>query len=458
MNRSKYTEKFIAQNILNLPEYAGSADTHFDSVRPMNHAYVIPGGLHARRRRPTTRRPLQVGPGREADEHLGDQVTETYRVGPQRACRSDGRPRRMRRCAVVAASSMLASAESTARSLDRLGRRRARGVREREARGRGADAAAPPHAPALASPAPHARPASTPLSVAAQVGKTIFFDTTLSASGTMSCATCHDPDHAYGPPNDLAVQLGGPARTTRPARAPCRRCATRSTRRPTPTCSTTPTASARPGPAAGSRGTAAPSTLADAGARSRCCRPSRWRTRARPTSSRRCAQRRTPRSSQQAFGAASLDDATRAFDDVAARAAGVPARGPELSPVQQQVRSLRRQQDRRHVDGRRGARRSQVFNDANDGQLRARATTTGAGLNGSSALFTDYLVRGDRRAAQRRASPPTRTRRLLRHGRLRPAAHRPPAGAATTEHVLRHVQDADAAQRRHAHGRSSTTA
>jgi hypothetical protein len=42
MNRTKYTERFIAQSILNLPEYAGSADTHFDSVRPMNHAYVIP--------------------------------------------------------------------------------------------------------------------------------------------------------------------------------------------------------------------------------------------------------------------------------------------------------------------------------------------------------------------------------------------------------------------------------
>jgi hypothetical protein len=42
MNRSKYTEKFIADNILNLPEYAGSADTHFDSVRPINHAFVIP--------------------------------------------------------------------------------------------------------------------------------------------------------------------------------------------------------------------------------------------------------------------------------------------------------------------------------------------------------------------------------------------------------------------------------
>jgi len=42
MNRSKYTEKFIAQNILNLPEFAGSADTHFDAVRPTNHAFAIP--------------------------------------------------------------------------------------------------------------------------------------------------------------------------------------------------------------------------------------------------------------------------------------------------------------------------------------------------------------------------------------------------------------------------------
>jgi len=42
MGRSKYTEQFIAANILNLPEYAGSADAHFDSVRPMNHGYAIP--------------------------------------------------------------------------------------------------------------------------------------------------------------------------------------------------------------------------------------------------------------------------------------------------------------------------------------------------------------------------------------------------------------------------------
>jgi len=40
------------------------------------------------------------------------------------------------------------------------------------------------------------------------LGKALFFDTSLSGHGNMSCATCHDPAHAYGPPNSLAVQLG----------------------------------------------------------------------------------------------------------------------------------------------------------------------------------------------------------------------------------------------------------
>ncbi len=38
----------------------------------------------------------------------------------------------------------------------------------------------------------------------------MFFDVSLSASGKQSCASCHDPAHAYAPANKLAVQLGGP--------------------------------------------------------------------------------------------------------------------------------------------------------------------------------------------------------------------------------------------------------
>jgi cytochrome c peroxidase len=49
-----------------------------------------------------------------------------------------------------------------------------------------------------------------PLSAVALLGKQLFFDPSLSASGRQSCASCHSPEHAYGPPNDLAAQLGGP--------------------------------------------------------------------------------------------------------------------------------------------------------------------------------------------------------------------------------------------------------
>jgi cytochrome c peroxidase len=52
----------------------------------------------------------------------------------------------------------------------------------------------------------HAGSALTP----ADLGRAIFFDTSLSASGAMACATCHDPAHAHAPANGLAVQLGGP--------------------------------------------------------------------------------------------------------------------------------------------------------------------------------------------------------------------------------------------------------
>jgi len=41
------------------------------------------------------------------------------------------------------------------------------------------------------------------------LGRSLFFDASLSASGRMACATCHDPQHAFGPPNALAVQFGG---------------------------------------------------------------------------------------------------------------------------------------------------------------------------------------------------------------------------------------------------------
>jgi cytochrome c peroxidase len=63
------------------------------------------------------------------------------------------------------------------------------------------------------------RPRAAPLSAMAQLGQQIFHDASLSSSGTLSCASCHSPDHAYGPPNDEPVMLGGAAVSRQGARA-----------------------------------------------------------------------------------------------------------------------------------------------------------------------------------------------------------------------------------------------
>jgi cytochrome c peroxidase len=41
------------------------------------------------------------------------------------------------------------------------------------------------------------------------LGRQLFADPRLSASGKIACATCHDPEHDFGPANDLPVQRGG---------------------------------------------------------------------------------------------------------------------------------------------------------------------------------------------------------------------------------------------------------
>jgi cytochrome c peroxidase len=56
--------------------------------------------------------------------------------------------------------------------------------------------------------APSTTSSTTTLSAKAQLGQQLFFDQNLSGNKNMSCATCHDPAYAYGPPNSLSVQLG----------------------------------------------------------------------------------------------------------------------------------------------------------------------------------------------------------------------------------------------------------
>ena len=50
-----------------------------------------------------------------------------------------------------------------------------------------------------------------PLSAQAALGERIFADPSLSASGRLSCASCHDAASGHAAPNALAVQMGGAA-------------------------------------------------------------------------------------------------------------------------------------------------------------------------------------------------------------------------------------------------------
>lgn len=57
------------------------------------------------------------------------------------------------------------------------------------------------------------------ISALAQIGRDMFFDPSLSGSGKLACASCHDPQHAYAPGDSLPVQLGGPNRARAGLRA-----------------------------------------------------------------------------------------------------------------------------------------------------------------------------------------------------------------------------------------------
>jgi cytochrome c peroxidase len=61
-------------------------------------------------------------------------------------------------------------------------------------------------APAAYAPTPQRRPTVPELTA---MGRAMFHEPSLSASGRNACASCHSPEHGYSPPNKLAVQLGG---------------------------------------------------------------------------------------------------------------------------------------------------------------------------------------------------------------------------------------------------------
>src|SRR5687768_12834948 len=42
-----------------------------------------------------------------------------------------------------------------------------------------------------------------------RLGRWLFYDTRLSADGTVACATCHQPEHAFSQPTAVSTGVGG---------------------------------------------------------------------------------------------------------------------------------------------------------------------------------------------------------------------------------------------------------
>jgi cytochrome c peroxidase len=68
-------------------------------------------------------------------------------------------------------------------------------------------ATTPAHRTAAYAPRPDGR--RIDVAAVTELGRALFFEPSLSASGRVACATCHDPKQAYGPPTAAPVQLGG---------------------------------------------------------------------------------------------------------------------------------------------------------------------------------------------------------------------------------------------------------
>ena len=165
-----------------------------------------------------------------------------------------------------------------------------------------------------------------------------------------------------------------------------------------------------------------------AGAHSAAGRRTKWPTRARPTwcaTIQASAYARTL--SAGVRRATCLPSADVGLHQGARGAAGVPARGLQLPSIQQQVRSLRQQQDRRHAHAGRAARLARLQR-SQEGQL-LRLPLQRRRTEWRGAVVHRLHLRGDRRAAQRRTFPRIATRAISTSASAAAPDHPLPASA-----------------------------
>ncbi|HEY2435062.1 MAG TPA: cytochrome c peroxidase [Vicinamibacterales bacterium] len=228
--------------------------------------------------------------------------------------------------------------------------------------------------------------ASAAVSPAAKVGKALFFDRSLSASGRMSCATCHDPAHAYAPPNDLAVQPGGPTLGDRGTRAaPSLRYSEYTP--PYSDLLDNPDGTSKPGPGGGLTLDGRAPTLAEQ-ARIPLLAANEMANRDAADVVARIAASANAREFEDAFGRGIFSDTDKAFRAAATALQTFQLEDDSFHPytskydryASNKVGGELTPQERRGFS---------VYNDPAKGNCFA-CHYNGAGLNGSVRLFTDF--------------------------------------------------------------------
>ena len=239
---------------------------------------------------------------------------------------------------------------------------------------------------ALTAPTVSAVNSTVDLSLSAQVGKKIFFDKALSASGKLSCASCHDPNHAYGPPNDLAVQFGGPALLDSGVRGvPSLRY-----KEFTPAYADlldNPDGISAPGPGGGFTWDGRANTLAE---HAKIPLLSSFEM-ANASIAEVVAKLKSASYAalfQQAFGNQAFDDADAAFNNALAALQAYQLEDPSFHPYSSKFDLYAGNKIGGTLTSAE-TRGMEVFTDPNTGNC-ASCHFQGAGLNGSTALFTDF--------------------------------------------------------------------
>jgi cytochrome c peroxidase len=228
--------------------------------------------------------------------------------------------------------------------------------------------------------------AAQELSPLARLGRQMFFDQSLSASGRQACSSCHDPAYAYAAPNDLPVQPGG-ARMTRSGVRAVPSLRYKEATPPFADLLDNPDGISTPGPGGGLTQDGRAATLAEQ-ARIPLLNPIEMANR-RPADVV-ARLRRAPYADafRALFGARALDHPEAAFDQATRALQAFQLEDPSFHPYSSRYDLYAGNK----IGGTMSpaeARGFAVYNDPDKGNCFA-CHYNGAGLNGSVALFTDF--------------------------------------------------------------------